>query len=282
MTTTTTSNPPTPRRCQRIMEAHHLRCQGLSLQEIADRLGCARSTVHAYLRDFQLHRAHILETVAADRLADQVYLLTQPETEPAQHRQHVATARELRLLLTALPQLEARDEQRREQAETARNAEAVALARSRHFMADPDGHLRYHVGDCECMPECPMCHPQLYEGDDALPPFVDPFRPTANRPAPDSFGDPLGSDPDLNQPEPSQPEPYPSPQFPEESSQTRTNLNKSEHQEDQHPAPDRTSARPRRNSRPPQPRRTQYPVRRDDPFGDASIGQLIKSVSYSP
>ena len=281
--TTTTSNPPTPRRCQRIMEAHHLRCRGLSLQQIADRLGCARSTVHAYLRDFERHRAYILETVAADRLADQVYLLTQPETEPAQHRQHVATARELRLLLSALPQLEARDEQRREQAETARNAEAVALARSRHYRAGEDGHVRYIGGDRygQCMSDCPTCRPELWAGDDPVP----PIRSLAEHAAAWQRFPQLASAEradDLNQPEPSQPEPDPAPQIPEESSQTRTNLDKSEHQHNQHPAPDRTSARSRRNSRPPQPRRTQYPVRRDDPFGDASIGQLIKSVSYSP
>ena len=36
--------------------------------QIARQLGCARSPVYASLRDFRLHRNHILRTVAADRL----------------------------------------------------------------------------------------------------------------------------------------------------------------------------------------------------------------------
>ncbi len=79
-----TPNPPTPRRCQRILQAHHLRCQGRSLQQIADHLGCARSTVAAYLRDLQRHRPHILLTVASDQLLDHLHLLTQAPDDPAQ------------------------------------------------------------------------------------------------------------------------------------------------------------------------------------------------------
>ncbi len=98
MSNTAADNPPTPRCCRRILEAHHLDCQGLSLQQIGDRLGCARSTAHAYLRDFRIHRTHILHTVAADRLASQVYRPTQHQTDPAQHRQ-------LRFLLLNPPDL---------------------------------------------------------------------------------------------------------------------------------------------------------------------------------
>ena len=96
------SNPPTPRRCHRMFEAHHLDCQGLSLRQIGARLGRAHSTVHAYLKDFQRHRDHVLRTVAADYLADQLHILTHPETEPDQRRQAVSTTRELRLLLLNL------------------------------------------------------------------------------------------------------------------------------------------------------------------------------------
>ena len=71
--------------------------------QIARQLGCARSTVYAYLRDFRLYRDHILRTVAADRLADQLYLLTHPDTKPEQSQRHIATARELRLLLLNFP-----------------------------------------------------------------------------------------------------------------------------------------------------------------------------------
>ncbi|MXX48637.1 MAG: helix-turn-helix domain-containing protein [Chloroflexi bacterium] len=105
----TPDKPPTPRRCRRILEAHHLWCQGCSAVQIARRLGCARSTVYAYLRDFRLHREHILRTVAADRLADQLYLLTYPNAQPEQHQRHIATARELRLLLLNLPAIQQPD-----------------------------------------------------------------------------------------------------------------------------------------------------------------------------
>ena len=74
--------------------------------QIARQLGRARSTVYAYLRDFRLHRDHILRTVAADRLAEQLYLLTHPDTEPEQCQRHIAAARELRLLLLNLPAIQ--------------------------------------------------------------------------------------------------------------------------------------------------------------------------------
>ena len=171
---TDTSVPPSPRICLRVLQAHHLHCQALTHQQIADRMSCARSTVSTYLRDFQRHRDHILHTVAGDQLLDQVYQLAQPDAEPDQHRQRVAAARELRLLLRDLPQLEEHEQQRREQLEAARNAPAIALARSRHFFADLDGHARYIHGPQvgQCLPDCPRCHPDLYEGDDALPPVA--------------------------------------------------------------------------------------------------------------
>ena len=170
-TTATTTPPPSPRRCQRILEAHHLRCRGLTLQQIADQLGCARSTAAAYLRDFQLHRGHILYTVTGDRLLDQIYTLTQPQSDPQQHRQTIASARELRLLLAAMPSLREHEQQQQEIFEAARNASTIALARSRHFRVEDDGHLRYIGGGRlgQCMPECPSCRPELYEGDDPLP-----------------------------------------------------------------------------------------------------------------
>ena len=55
---TAASKLPGARRCLRVIEAHHLSCQGLSLSQIAEQMNCARSTVHAYLRDYRPHRAH--------------------------------------------------------------------------------------------------------------------------------------------------------------------------------------------------------------------------------
>ncbi len=44
MPNTKTPSPPTLRRCRRILEAHHLRSQGLSIRQIARQMGCAPST----------------------------------------------------------------------------------------------------------------------------------------------------------------------------------------------------------------------------------------------
>ncbi|MYD54842.1 MAG: hypothetical protein F4W96_11150, partial [Chloroflexi bacterium] len=155
------SNPPTPRRCRRILEAHHLDCQGLSPDAIAEQLRCARSTVYAYFRDFQLHRAHILRTVAADRLADQVHILTTPDTDPDQHRQTVAATRELRLLLQSLPAIHEEEDRRREQELAAATAAAEARTRALEFETrlGPDGHERYmHESRAgQCVLGCLQC-----------------------------------------------------------------------------------------------------------------------------
>ena len=219
------TNPPTPRRCRRILEAHHLDCQGLSPNDIATQLRCARSTVYAYFRDFQTHRAHILRTVAADRLADQVHILTTPETDPDQHRQTVAATRELRLLLAAMPDLQEQERQQREQLVNARQADAVALAQSRHFLAGEDGHVRYISRERygQCLPECPMCRPELYEGDDPLPPLRSPHEVI---------------DADLEEPAPTEPEPDQPSQNPDPSAPIQTNLDKSGHQNEENTVQD--------------------------------------------
>ncbi|MDE2745412.1 MAG: hypothetical protein OXI41_05435 [Chloroflexota bacterium] len=54
----------------------------------------------------RLFRDHILRTVAADRLAEQLYLLTHPDTDPEQSQRHIATTRELCLLLLSLPDIQ--------------------------------------------------------------------------------------------------------------------------------------------------------------------------------
>lgn len=229
---TQTHTPPSPRLCLRIIEAHHLHCQALTHQQIADRMGCARSTVSAYLRDFHRHRDHILHTVAGDQLLDQVYQLAQPDADPDQHRQRIAAARELRLLLRDLPQLEQHEQQRREQIEAARNAPAIALARSRHFMADLDGHVRYSVGNRDCTPECPMCHPDLYEGEDAMPPLTYDYiyGPQTPKPKP--------TKPEPTEPDPVQPEPTSADDFHPEPDEIQQDLTKSDIPQPQFPVPD--------------------------------------------
>ena len=215
---TTTATPPTPRRCRRILEAHHLDCQGRSPEQIAAQLRCARSTVYAYFRDFNLHRAHILRTVAADRLADQVHILTTPETDPDQHRQTVAATRELRLLLQSLPAIEAQEDKLPEQA----HAETDMF---------PDGHRRLINGPNagRCATNCIGC-----------------FREHFSRPADDSDQHP--DEPGITQPEPDQSSPNP-----DQSAPIQTNLDKYGQENDEDPVPDRKSP-PTRQKSPPIPR----------------------------
>ena len=216
------STPPTPRRCRRIIEAHHLDCQGLSVEEIATKLRCARSTVYAYFRDFQLHRAHILRTVAADRLADQVHILTTPDTDPDHHRQTVAATRELRLLLQSLPAIEQYDDQQGEATDE----------QTWDFQLDPDGHRRYINGPSagQCAQYCAKCLFAFYASQ-------------ADEPEPDEPGT-TESEPDQSAPDP------------DESAPIQTNLDKSGQESDQHPAHDSKSAPTRQNS-PSKPRQPQ-------------------------
>ncbi|MCY4618391.1 MAG: hypothetical protein OXD50_07550 [Chloroflexi bacterium] len=147
-----TTKPPTPRRCRRMVEAHHFDCQGLSLRQIGRQMDSAPSTVHSCLRDFRLHRNHVLRTVATDQLADQVHILTQPQTDPVQHRQAVANAQELRLLLRNLPDIQEHNQHQREQAIAPADSEVLdgpGLIETEPDQSCPDreqsGHLRTNL-----------------------------------------------------------------------------------------------------------------------------------------
>ena len=201
------SNPPTPRRCRRILAAHHLDCQGLSLRQIGKQLGRAHSTVHAYLRDFQLHRNHILYTVAADQLADQIYRLTQPQSDPAQHRQTIAATRELRLLLLNPPAIQGRDLSGQALAPT----DAEPGGRFWETSEDGNGHRRYIAGPDigQCVLECIGCMRDAY----ASPPDN-------------------SDQPGLTESEPDQPSPNR-----DQSGPIQTNLDKSEHPDHENPVP---------------------------------------------
>ena len=98
---------PNPARRARILEAQQLRMQGLTMRQIAECMNCSVSTVHAYLRDFELFRADLIQELAADQLVAHLIHLGDPD-DP-RHDQRRADLHELRLLLTALPQIR-RDE----------------------------------------------------------------------------------------------------------------------------------------------------------------------------
>ena len=105
-------NFPNPARRAKLLQAHHLRQQGLTLRQIAREMNCAHSTVAAYLKDFELFRADLIQELAADQLV--VHLLQLADLDDPHHDRRRADIRELRLLLTAVPKIR-RDESERTQ-----------------------------------------------------------------------------------------------------------------------------------------------------------------------
>ncbi len=103
---------PNPARRAKLLQAHQLRQQGLTLRQIAQEMGCAHSTVAAYLKDFELFRADLIQELAADQLV--VHLLQLADLNDEHHDRRRADIRELRLLLTAVPHIR-RDESERTQ-----------------------------------------------------------------------------------------------------------------------------------------------------------------------
>ncbi len=249
---------------------------------------CARSTAAAYLRDFRLHRAHVLRTVTSDQLVDQVVLITQPDSDPAQHRQHVATTRELRLLLNAMPGLEEHERQQQEEIEAARLASETALARSRHYEAGQDGHVRYYgvANSDKCQPDCPTCNPELFEGDDPLP----PIKSLADRAAvvqrfPDLWPNSrsyMAPNPDPDESAPIEPEPDQSALNPDESGQIWTNLDESGPQIQEFPVPHNESPKFPQNFHPPKPVGPEYPVSWENPTGYIPRNNVIAHTTYTP
>ena len=101
---------PDPARRAKILQAHQLRQQGLTMRQIAHEMDCAVSTVSGYLGDYELFRSDLIRELAADQIVSHLIQLAQPD-DP-QHDQRLADLRELRLLLTSLPQIR-RDEAER-------------------------------------------------------------------------------------------------------------------------------------------------------------------------
>ena len=123
---------PDPARRANILQAHQLRQQGLTMRQIAHQLDCAVSTVAGYLRDYELFRTDLIRELAADQIVSHLIQLADPD-DP-QHDQRLADVRELRLLLTSLPQIR-RDEAERTQ-ELAQGG--VAVDRYGRRQAKPD------------------------------------------------------------------------------------------------------------------------------------------------
>ena len=125
-------NYPNPARRARILEAQQLRMQGLTMRQIARRMQCSVSTVHAYLRDFELFRTDLIQELAADQIV--THLIQFSDLDDPHHEQRRADLHELRLLLTAIPQFH-RDESDRS-AELLQGGVAVDRYGARYPKAD--------------------------------------------------------------------------------------------------------------------------------------------------
>ena len=106
--------PPLERR-PLLVEAGRLRAKGLKLRQIAKEMGCSRGTAANYLEEYERHRFQLLQVVAVDQLLGSVLELVAPNDnhQAITARDRLHAARELRLLLGALPALGEHDEQQR-------------------------------------------------------------------------------------------------------------------------------------------------------------------------
>ena len=211
-------NFPNPARRARILQAHQLRSQGLTLREIAKIMGCAHSTVAGYLRDYELFRLDLMREVAADQIVIHAIQLAQVDSD--HHDRRLAAMREFRLLLSALPEFR-RDEDDR----------TGELTRG-GVIVDRYGN-RYPTRD-RLYPPTEEEQQQSQEPPTQLP---------AGRPSPDVilYCPPL--------PEPtSEPTAELKSEQPVETDQIRTESNKIEQESASNPAQDTTSANPDQNS----------------------------------
>ena len=118
-----------PAKRAKRLQAHSLRCQGLTYRQIGERMRCAHSTAAKYVRDFEANRSEIIESLAADLLVHSVANLQTPD--PDLHAQHINAARELRLLVNSLDQVEDRRQKRarrvamEEEADALKNIQAL-------------------------------------------------------------------------------------------------------------------------------------------------------------
>ncbi|MDE2745261.1 MAG: hypothetical protein OXI41_04640 [Chloroflexota bacterium] len=234
---------PNPARRARILEAQQLRMQGLTMRQIAQRMQCSVSTVHADLRDFELFRSDLIQDLAADQIVTNLIHLG--DHDDPHHDQRRADLHELRLLLTALPQIR-RDESDRS-FELLQGGVTVDRYGARYPKAD-------------------RLHPPTPEEDEQIqqpaptPEPPDPDQPLAFIPEP-TRTTPNATEPGLRPPPPGEACPAPDagvsrsdgggrPQ-PTELEPTRTEPNTTEQESTPNPAQNGTSADSVRKSPPP-------------------------------
>lgn len=240
---------PNPARRARILEAQQLRMQGLTMRQIAQRMHCSVSTVHAYLRDFELFRSDLIHELAADQIVDHLIHFADPD-DP-RHEQRRADLHELRLLLSALPQIR-RDESDRS-AELLQGGVAVDRYGARYPKAD-----RLHPPtpeETEQMQQ-PMPAPEGADPDQPLAFIPEPRQAQTEQP-PESTPEARSNARDLLSPPAERGEEGGSPQpptrsLPEPAEPTRTEPNTTEQESTPTPAQNATSADSGEKSPPPE------------------------------
>ncbi|MCY3570933.1 MAG: hypothetical protein OXH19_06280 [Chloroflexi bacterium] len=244
---------PNPARRARILEAQQLRMQGLTMRQIAQRMHCSVSTVHAYLRDYELFRSDLIQELAADQIVDHLIHFSDPD-DPL-HDQRRADLHELRLLLSALPQIR-RDESDRS-AELLQGGVAVDRYGARYPKADrlhpPTPEETQQMQQPTPAPEDPdpdqplAFIPEPRQDQTGQPPQANPEKQTNAR---DPFSPPAPRG-EMPQAEGGSPQPATS-SIPQTSDPTRTVPNKTEQESTPNPAQDATSANSDEKSAPPE------------------------------
>ena len=265
-----------PVRRTKVLRAYELRCQGLTIRQIAAEMDCAPSTVLKYLRDFDAYRAEIIESLAAEQLVRSLQQLDSADGE--RHDRQIAATREFRLLLESLDRTADR-RQRRERRIHENHVQDLEREHQQIYEI-VETMLKYGYWD----PEEDMS--DFFEP--VFGPRHNPDAPKPNLPsAPQADAPPIPLSPPAARGEMSRsdrggpaPIPFPPPEQPPtdraqsrrerkqqraKSAQTRTKSNKAEQDSGQSPAKQGESAKPKPNSTLPRPKRPPNPNERVGP-----------------
>ncbi len=253
-----------PAQRARHLQAHNLRCQGLTYRQIAERMGCAASTAAQYVRRFEARRTEIVESLTADILVHSVAGLQ--GDEPDLHARHIANARELRLLLNSLDQVEDRRQRRERRVhdnnvhdaeKQVKDLEEIAriMIETGHWdvTEDVDRLFEPVFGPNAAPADAPR--PREGEGPHATTaeqphPLTSEPHPLSQDRRPREGGGPPTSTPEQQQPTSAQQPPKPA-QTPPKSVHNRTQSNKTEQEAPRRPP---VQAPPRPTRKKPQPR----------------------------
>ncbi|MDE2989175.1 MAG: hypothetical protein OXT70_14180 [Chloroflexota bacterium] len=262
-------NYPDPAQRAVMLQAYVLRQQGLTYRQIGERMDRSVSTVHGYLRDYELFRSDIIAELAADQIVS--HLVQLADLDDPHHDRRLADIRELRLLLSSLPAFRS--------GEIERTGDilqpGVAIDRYGNRFLKPD---RAHPPTPEELSQAEQVEESRStsepDPDQPLVVLPEPSRTLSNAAEHDAFPSPLPSgDPfplpaaDASEPARTQPntpeqriaqsppptaDPFPLPAA-EHAEPDRTLPNGAEHETSANPVLNGRSSKQDRNSAPPEP-----------------------------